>query len=96
MFGITNHFNFSKNITGNLKFPFLIWSESPAKIKFNAIGAYILISLTFVVATVIQMSVLLVLKQKAEEKVISMEMAKENTKSYNIKSQRLIKKIDNM
>ena len=48
------------------------------------------------VATVIQMSVLLVLKQKAEEKVISMEMAKENTNSYNIKSQRLIKKIDNM
>ena len=71
-----------------------IKSDSPTKTRFTALGSYILICLTFVVATVIEMTVLLVLKQKDEEKISGTEnaMNANETKSSNIDS--VVRKID--
>ena len=71
---------------------FLSQSQSLARSKFTAIGAYILICLIFVVATLFQLTALLVLKQKFEEKVEPSSNKK--TKSINIEYQNLIRKID--
>ena len=60
------------------------------------IGVYIFISLVFVVATVFQMTALLLLKQKAEQKVSSLEAGKKTNIRNSTISHELIKRIDNM
>ena len=57
-------------------------------------GAYILASLIFVVAAVFQMAILLILKQKSDGKVRSLEKDIEATNKKTIEFQKFIKRID--
>ena len=57
-------------------------------------GAYILVSLMFVVATILELTALLILKKKWDEKIGLMEKDGESTKRNIIQFQSLIKKID--
>ena len=57
-------------------------------------GAYILASLIFVVAAVFQMAILLILKQKSDGKIRSLEKDKDATNKTTIEIQEFIKRID--
>ena len=57
-------------------------------------GAYILVSLMFVVATILELTGLLILKKKSQEKIGLMERDGESTKRNPAKFQSLIEKID--
>ena len=57
-------------------------------------GAYILASLIFVVATVFQMAILLILKQKSDGKVRALEKDIEATNKTTIEFQEFMKRID--
>ena len=57
-------------------------------------GAYILASLMFLVAAIFQLSILLVLKQKSDGKIRSLETDLEATNKTIIDYQEFIKRID--
>ena len=57
-------------------------------------GAYIFVSLMFVVATIFELTALLILKKKWDEEIGLMEKDGESTKRNIIQFQSLIKKID--
>lgn len=70
-------------------------SESPTKTQFTAIGIYVLVSLFFVMATLVQLTMVVVLKRRAEKRNQSRVGASETFKRNTIiEAQTLVEMVD--